>query len=119
MRYGQTKDKLETFKVDTQDHLNSRYKRSIRFRDRSHDVEFTDEVSDIVIPERSDDSYHQVDSSTENRLDLISYKYYNDSELWWIIAYANGITDPFNIKTGTLLRIPSYQSLYGYKGVLA
>jgi len=42
-----------------------------------------------------------------DRLDLLSYRYYKDVSLWWIIAVANGINNgKFAIEPGTELRIP-------------
>lgn len=39
---------------------------------------------------------------------LISYKYYNTPNLWWIILLANDITNPILFpKVGTLLLIPT------------
>ena len=42
------------------------------------------------------------------RLDSISYEYYQRSDLWWyILDYNPEISDLNNIKEGTILRIPS------------
>ena len=41
------------------------------------------------------------------RLDEIAYEYYGDSSLWRLIAAYNGITDPAQVASGTLLRIPA------------
>jgi hypothetical protein len=43
-------------------------------------------------------------STVEDRLDLLAYKYYNDIELWWIIAAANN-----NVTKGSLFPIPGTQ----------
>jgi hypothetical protein len=41
------------------------------------------------------------------RLDLISYKVYNDERYFWVIAQANIILDPFNgFSAGNILKIP-------------
>lgn len=57
------------------------------------------------IPLRDDDIY--VATETGDRLDTLAYQYYNDSNLWWIIAAANNIHNaPFGLKDGTILRIP-------------
>ena len=57
------------------------------------------------IEERDDDVIHTV--IVGERLDLLSYRYYQDSGLWWIISRANGldpsITSP---KVGMELKIP-------------
>lgn len=51
----------------------------------------------------------------ENRLDLISYKAYGTTELWWLICMRNDINDPFTeIKTGMILFIPSLRDYYSY-----
>jgi hypothetical protein len=59
------------------------------------------------IPESSSDKYHIVEPLEANRLDLIANKYYENSNLWWMIALANNIIDPSIILEGRLLRIPS------------
>lgn len=41
------------------------------------------------------------------RLDILASTYYGDEELWWIIALANRIHDPFSLTVGSRLRIPS------------
>ena len=57
------------------------------------------------IPLRDDDIY--VATETGDRLDTLAYQYYNDSNLWWIIAAANNLHNaPFGLKDGTILRIP-------------
>ena len=57
------------------------------------------------IPFRDDDIY--VATETGDRLDTLSFQYYNDSTLWWIIASANNIHDAsFAVEDGTILRIP-------------
>ena len=41
------------------------------------------------------------------RLDVIAYTYYRRPDMWWTILDHNPqITDPHNIKPGTVLRIP-------------
>jgi len=58
------------------------------------------------IPEKDTDIIHTV--IVGERLDLLSYRFYNDSGLWWIISRANSldpsITTP---EVGTELRIPA------------
>lgn len=42
-----------------------------------------------------------------DRLDLIAKKYYDNVELWWVIAHANHLgKGSMNIKPATRLRIP-------------
>jgi hypothetical protein len=58
------------------------------------------------IPLRDDDLY--VATEIGDRLDTLAYQFYNDSNLWWIIASANNIHNAiFGFEEGTILRIPS------------
>ena len=42
------------------------------------------------------------------RLDSISYKYYNNSQYWWLIVeYNPEINDFINVTPGTILRVPN------------
>lgn len=46
-----------------------------------------------------------------DRLDLIAYKFYGDSGLWWFIAKQNHLEDPTIVPAETLLQIPKFTSL--------
>jgi len=54
------------------------------------------------VPLSSDDIY--VITTVGDRLDYLSYTYYNDSTLWWIISMANN-----NITKGSLFPTPGTQ----------
>ena len=57
------------------------------------------------IPLKDNDIY--IVTQTGDRLDTLSYQYYGDQSLWWIIASANNIHDAsFAVEDGTILRIP-------------
>lgn len=62
--------------------------------------------------------FHVVDPTEENRLDIISNTYYGTPNLYWAIAMANNILDPMIVVRGTVLKIPSYESLYKTGGPL-
>ena len=50
-------------------------------------------------------------SEAGDRLDLLAYKYYNDTSLWWIISVANNLNDAnFFVEPGLQIRIPSNTS---------
>ena len=54
-----------------------------------------------------DDSDEYIITNIGDRLDLLASKYYNDVNLWWVIAQANHIgKGTLNIVPGTQLRIP-------------
>lgn len=64
------------------------------------------------IPRQSDDIY--VVSTANDRLDLLAWKYYQNSTYWWIIAAANTElrSDSLNLTIGTQVRIPkNFQSV--------
>jgi len=53
------------------------------------------------------DVYHTIATGEDLRLDAIAYKYYGNYQLWWVIAVANNILDPFTeLKIGQTIRIP-------------
>lgn len=71
------------------------------------------------VPYRYSDIFHTVKINEVGRLDLIAYQYYKNPLLWWVIAQANDIYDPFtDMQLGMSIRIPLLETLYGYKGIL-
>ena len=61
----------------------SRYSKIRRIQDKN-DI-FHETYKKYEIPESSSDIYITVDNSVENRLDIISCKYYQSPIMWWII----------------------------------
>lgn len=73
----------------------------------------------VEIPNHPNDIYHRIKSHEVTRLDILAHEYYKNPLLWWIIAQANDIYDPFiSLEPGTILRIPAIESLYGNNGIL-
>lgn len=67
-----------------------------------------------------DITFYDVPATEENRLDLISYKFFNSASYSWIIAYFNGIEDGFTVLSGQRLKIPkSFTSLFNTGEILA
>lgn len=64
------------------------------------------------------DQYYTITKVEENRLDMVSLKFYDTPRYWWAIALANYLIDPFDVPVGTNLRIPPILSLYNEGGVL-
>lgn len=63
------------------------------------------------------DSYHIVTRDEVGRLDLIAYKYYNDSTLWWVIADANQLNNYLDdMFAGQELAIPRYSDVVAALG---
>ena len=53
-------------------------------------------------------TYRDYQWQVGDRLDVVANKVYRNSKLWWIILEHNPeISDPMNIKAGTILRIPN------------
>lgn len=104
---------------DKDHHTNtlSRYRNLYRILD-SDGYEYIESANPRRIKETPEDSFHCVQSGEENRLDLISYRYYNTPLLYWVIAEANGIFNPTKIEAGVVLRIPSLSAIYGHKGAI-
>ena len=62
------------------------------------------------IPLRDDDIY--VATETGDRLDTLANQFYGNSELWWVIATYNNLTDiDIKLEPGLQLRIPNRSSV--------
>jgi hypothetical protein len=57
------------------------------------------------------DAYHTVTASDTIRPDLIAYKYYGTVDYFWLILLANNIIDPYTLTIGSILRIPSPETV--------
>lgn len=91
----------------------SRYSKIRRIQNKKENEIYHETFNNYKIPVRPSDRYITVNNSTENRLDIISVRYYKSPIMWWVIALANDIIDPFaEVKLGTVLRIPELTSIY-------
>ena len=62
------------------------------------------------IPLRDDDIY--IFSRESDKLEHLSYRFYNTPEYWWVIAKANNISNgSIYLKPGRQLRIPDLNSI--------
>lgn len=53
-----------------------------------------------------------ITSSFEGRPDLIAYKFYESTDLWWAICIFNSVINPvFELTVGKILRIPQKEQL--------
>jgi len=65
------------------------------------------------IDEQPQDVYYTVQAGEPRRLDKIAYNQYGNYLLWWIIALANNIADPFTeLEVGQVIRIPYLPYIY-------
>ncbi len=68
--------------------------------------EFWDTLVPPTIPTQVDDFMYTVQSN--DRIDLLAQKFYQDPILWWVIAVANDLELlPVDMNAGDVLRIPS------------
>ena len=63
----------------------------------------------LEIAPQPDDRFHEV--VVGERLDQLAYRYLGDAKLWWVIAEANDIAWALEIEPGTVLRIPSVETV--------
>jgi nucleoid-associated protein YgaU len=62
---------------------------------------------DAVVASASDTTY-RVPQAAAGRLDLISEKFYGTTELWWVLALVNNLSDPLvGAAVGQTIRIPT------------
>lgn len=95
----------------------SRYKIYNQIADIENNVTYLESINPMEIG-NTGSVFHKVEDSEENRLDIIAKKYYGSASMYWAIAMANNIIDPTSIFSGTILRIPSYESLHENGGPL-
>lgn len=58
-----------------------------------------------------DESLYVITERDLNRPDLIAFRAYGTSDLWWSILYYNHIVDPFSLEVGDKLKIPAFASI--------
>jgi hypothetical protein len=64
--------------------------------------------------QRDDDIFFDVGPEHEHRPDLIAQEVYGSSWLYWIVAFAGGMTDAFaETYIGLKLRLPSHEHVFG------
>jgi len=90
-------NRLNKIQVRTDLDTNNRYYKNIEYPS---------------IPEDTNDIY--IISRSTDRLDLLAFDYYRDSQLWWIISKANPDKvkrDSFFLNPGLQIRIPSQSNV--------
>lgn len=57
----------------------------------------------------------QITDSEAQQLDAVAYRYYGDSQLWWLIAAFNFIIDPYTeVVPGLKVRVPRLDEVMIY-----
>ncbi len=85
--------------------MSNRYEFTRRGRDK---IKKFRKYSSTLYPEiELDDSDIYIFTNIGERLDILASRYYNDVNLWWILAQANHVgKGTLNVIAGTQLRIP-------------
>jgi len=66
----------------------------------------------LDLEEGEDDIFVEVNEELVGRPDLIAFKAYENSDLWWVIYEFNNIRDPFfDLGLGDIIRLPSKERL--------
>ena len=102
----------------TPQNRTSRYRKLNRLLDNDSNL-YVETSEAVKVPKSSTDSFHIVTKKDENRLDLISWQYYGNTLLWWVIAEASDIIDPFDVPRDTVLRIPDKSTIFGYNNLVS
>lgn len=86
----------------------SRYKNTNIYEGPDGDYKYYYGIWNIpTIDEQPQDIYYTIQAGETRRLDRIAFLYYDNYNLWWVIAAANNIIDPFDeLKVGQVIRIP-------------
>ncbi|MCG8434351.1 MAG: hypothetical protein MJA83_10005, partial [Gammaproteobacteria bacterium] len=97
----------------TSRHKNTRYfKRRIKGLQGFQEVIEQETWIPPEIPVTQNDLRTKVEPGEIGRLDLIALRVYNNSSLWWVIAFVNDIVDPFEEATaGRELRYPPFETV--------
>jgi phage tail protein X len=86
--------------------MSSRYTYTNRIKNSDTKKSYLESTIYPKIKPSDNDLY--IISEAGDRLDLLAYKYYNDTSLWWIISVANNLNDAnFFVEPGLQIRIPS------------
>nr|DAP29834.1 MAG TPA: baseplate wedge protein [Bacteriophage sp.]DAS48236.1 MAG TPA: baseplate wedge protein [Caudoviricetes sp.]DAU66600.1 MAG TPA: baseplate wedge protein [Caudoviricetes sp.] len=89
----------------------SRYSKLKRLVNLNGDT-YIETPNKFTIEESNRDIYYSVEKGFEDRLDLISNKFYGTPLMYWAIAVMNHIDNPLDVPVGVVLRIPAIESIY-------
>lgn len=85
---------------------NTRYTNGLVDTNRSEE-KFLVLRQPLSLEQSSDDIFVNLTQDDARRPDIISQKAYNTTDLWWVIAEYNNISDPlFQLTAGLTIRIP-------------
>ena len=112
-RYSEPHAIVNSYNIDVQPlQKTSRYKTLKRLVNEDG-VSFIETPYKVVIKETTSDNFYKVEPGFENRLDLISNKFYGTPRLWWALAIVNKLYNPRVVQSGIVLRIPLRKNIIG------
>ena len=82
----------------------SRYRRCELLRDPEN-RRYLARMETRKYPCAPDDRFYMVQPG--DRVDNLAYKFFGDSQYWWVICEMNDILFPLPLEPGTILRYPS------------
>lgn len=83
--------------------------------DDNKEIDLLDSSIQELIFDEDNSRTYIVSDPYIGRLDLISHQAYNTPELWWLLAYVNGIINPMeDMYTGQKLIIPNMIDYFNY-----
>lgn len=98
--------------------LDSRYHRTELFQLSNEKTKDPTDVfvwgvwTPITFPASDGDITYRVLQKDPGRLDLLAESFYGNPNLWWVIAHVNNIIDQFELVIGSLLLIPSKETVF-------
>lgn len=108
---------IDSMEVDNRDEFvpSSRYKNAKYFRRTIPNIGQRLEPETWTppsIPVSDNDLFTEIQAGEVGRLDLVASRVYRLEGLWWVIAFANDIIDPFEEATvGRKLRYPPFETV--------
>lgn len=112
-------DEVKEVIESTKREFRTRYDSKVRLRLEDNKLVIRNLKSpDLKATQSERDIIHTVTLDEDQRPDLIALKFYGDARLYWVILGANGFREKSQIRKGTLVRIPSMNSLYGANGLI-
>ncbi len=89
----------------------SAWARELRYLDHAEDEIFVGPRRIFDIPEDPSTPDPRVSITQATRLEDIAVGAYDTPHLWWVIADASGVIDPFDLTPGDELRVPALSTV--------
>lgn len=94
--------------------IGSRYAYSPIYMDRERRIKHTELLVENPFKRPQQDDL-EITVTVGTRLDTLAFEYYGDSDMQWIILYANPrLVTPLDLKIGTTLIIPNPERVMTY-----